>query len=419
MEQQSLPNQPVASPEAEYQRSADLQQGGDGEKIGMPLRTKLFILVLALIAAGVGYLKFTYEPAAPEPQVALTATPEPTPEPTPEDIVKLIAAPYEVDAQDAASESAQLKFIRENKPGMVVLFGSRIASSAAELVIQQIEIAYSDVDYKPIIAVDHEGGTVQRLSGTGFTRLPSWQVLCHQERERRLEQMLSSAEELAAVGVDMVFAPVLDLGSAGTPLGTRICSNDPSLTAAAARDYVNAFLKAGITPVVKHYPGIGTTTRDLHDSPDVVTGTQEQSLFNAVLSISQNMGVMTAHVLVEQVAEDKPCSLSAGCVYPLTVDHPQSLILADALEMDAARFEADDLVNPRPLPAVAEDAVLAGNHVLLFGPDVTMEELSTVVEHLKTRYTENVDVRSSMQASLEQIQRFSTRYEQQSETTGN
>lgn len=387
----------------------------------MHWRTKLFIFLLALLTVLIGYVKFTYVPSDPAPVANLeeAALPEATESVTVADVTKVLATSYTINANDPASESAQLEFIQEYKPGMVVLFGTQISSASAKLAIQQIKLAYADAAYQPIIAVDHEGGVVQRLNGTGFTRLPSWQVLCHQERQLRIDQLLKSARELKEVGVNMVFAPVLDLGNTTSPLGTRICSNDPTLTAGAATDFINAFLQAGITSVVKHYPGIGTTTRDLHDSPDTIVGTQEQTLFNAVLATSQNMGVMTAHVLVANTAEDKPCSLSPGCIYPLSIDHPNALIVTDAIEMQSARFDTENQTQERPLPAIAIDAVLAGNHVIMLGSDVPKNELEAVVERLKTEYTQNVDVRSNIRTSVVQVEKMMARYEQQSETPGN
>ena len=378
----------------------------------MHWRTRIFIAVLLVCTVAIGYFRLTYTP-----QQSLTVLPSPSPasepelEVSPDDIVRTIAVPYAINGASPASQTAQLEFIQKYKPGMVVLFGSQVASDAAKLAVTQIKLAYTNAEYQPIIAVDHEGGVVQRLSGTGFTKLPSWQVLCHRERADRLQLLQTSAAELAAVGVNMIFAPVLDLSANNPAMGTRICSNDPTLTATAAVDVVNSFLLAGITSVVKHYPGIGTTTRDLHDSADVITGTREQSLFNAVLATSQNMGVMTAHVLVENVAEELPCSLSEECVYPLLIDHPEALVLADALEMNSARTEPTNPDQLRPLPEVAADALRAGNHVLLFGRDVSMSDLEEVVSTLKTRYTESVEFRSSVKAAVLQQEKVSRRYE--------
>ena len=378
----------------------------------MHWRTRIFIAVLLVCTVAIGYFRLTYTP-----QQSLTVLPSPSPasepelEVSPDDIVRTIAVPYTINGASPASQTAQLEFIQKYKPGMVVLFGSQVASDAAKLAVTQIKLAYTNAEYQPIIAVDHEGGVVQRLSGTGFNKLPSWQVLCHRERADRLQLLQTSAAELAAVGVNMIFAPVLDLSANNPAMGTRICSNDPTLTATAAVDVVNSFLLAGITSVVKHYPGIGTTTRDLHDSADVITGTREQSLFNAVLATSQNMGVMTAHVLVENVAEELPCSLSEECVYPLLIDHPEALVLADALEMNSARTEPTNPDQLRPLPEVAADALRAGNHVLLFGRDVSMSDLEEVVSTLKTRYTESVEFRSSVKAAVLQQEKVSRRYE--------
>ncbi len=70
--------------------------------------------------------------------------------------------------------------------------------------------------------VDHEGGSVQRLNGEGFTILPSWKRMCNQTAELRQSSLASSAAELAAVGIDVVLAPVVDVSHSNIVLRDRV-----------------------------------------------------------------------------------------------------------------------------------------------------------------------------------------------------
>ncbi len=147
---------------------------------------------------------------------------------TEQKVSQLIAASVLVDEKFVdpvvASESSQVGWVLENNPGVVTIFGSRISQAAAKQAIATIKSTSSPSiegveSISPWVAVDHEGGTVQRLNGKGFSVLPSWQRLCRQDRVASQISIEESAQELKDVGVDMIFGPVLDIAKSNRWLG--------------------------------------------------------------------------------------------------------------------------------------------------------------------------------------------------------
>lgn len=353
----------------------------------MHSRTIIFIFMLAVCTAYLGRWYFTAR-SVPDTSTSigerepLMPTPSPLP---PESVSRLILAPLEVGPR-VSSQSAMLSFVATSQLAGVTLFGETIATPAAQNAIAAVR----EVQPNALIAVDHEGGTVQRLKGKGFTVLPSWQRLCTASSEERRALLRKSAAELSAVGITTVFAPVIDLDAKKGVLGSRACSDDPLIVAEAARDFIALFSAAGIQPVLKHYPGIGSVQTDLHKDLDALFEVPaELSLFETLAQFEPSPGIMTAHVVVKGLSEDAPCSLSTNCVARLQSTAPRSLIFTDALDMASSRFNRFDPKQQLPLAEVARQAVLAGSHVLVFGKGVSVQELQTVLEELKKEYTTN------------------------------
>lgn len=355
----------------------------------MNVRTAFFILLLAIAAIFLGRWYFLFKPTAGsniKPSTKVEPTMFPTPSPLPDTVVgQLLLMPLDLSEKES-TQAARIAFLKEQRLAGVTIFGDAISSASAERVQAQLK----SVSNTLMIAVDHEGGSVQRYRGAGFTKLPSWRSQCQLSSSERRALLKKSAEELHAYGVTVTFAPSLDLSEGTSILGTRSCSSDPLLTAEAARDYMSVFSAEKILPVLKHYPGIGNATVDLHTNLDALSQTPpELALFESLTAFVPAPGVMTAHILVKNIAEDAPCTLSPICLATLQKTAPKSLIFTDALEMPSARYNIKNPKEPLSLAHVAIQAIYAGNHVLVFGKGVTPEDLESVLETLKKEYTES------------------------------
>jgi beta-N-acetylhexosaminidase len=366
----------------------------------MDLKTKGFVALLFVFACWLGWKYFTapdYVAVAPPSADTTAPTPTAKPEVSTQDIAELLAVPITISNTPLATTSANFVFTAEKKPGFVTLFGENISTSSAQRTITQIKTV---TDQKTWIAVDHEGGTVQRLSGAGFTRLPALRDLCRRDATLREAVLATSAAQLQKVGVNVVFAPVIDLASQSAVLKTRTCSTDPVLTGQVTEEAIRAYSTVGILPVIKHYPGIGWITADLHNELDAVyRSPAELPLIKQLLKNQPAIGVMTTFVLVSDLSEKAPCALDATCVGELESYSNQSLIFSDALEMKSALVGAD-LQSEKSLSQVSKEAVLAGNHVLVYGKGVTAEELQEVLNTLTAEYASNPEMKKKIDAAI-------------------
>jgi beta-N-acetylhexosaminidase len=116
-----------------------------------------------------------------------------------------------------------------------------------------------------LICVDQEGGRVQRFR-PGYTALPALQGFDALYREPiptaalalAREHAWLMASEIRATGIDLSFAPVVDLGRGNRAIGNRAFSADPDVVAAFARTYVAGMHEAGMAATLKHFPGHGS-----------------------------------------------------------------------------------------------------------------------------------------------------------------
>lgn len=383
----------------------------------MPRSTIIFIFILTIIASLLGYNYFAQPFANHQPSSVgqlkspLVAEKKSATADDKENLVnqlspkqqilQLIAAPYLLPDKDS-TESGLLAWIGENKPGVVTLFGENISTNSAQVMVENIDYSVNE-QWQPLIAVDHEGGSVQRLSGAGFTDLPSWEALCETTADNRQQLLTASAAELSQAGINIVLAPVLDIASQSAVLGSRICSSDPEITAQRAAEYINIFNQQNIVSVIKHFPGIGSAATDLHREYDEVAITEPEILvFKEILDNYQQLGVMTAHVGVKDLYQDQPCSLNPDCVSDLTDHFAEALVFSDALEMKAAGHQPDS-EELSSLGSRAVAAVAAGNDVLLFGPSINEKDLDEIEAALMVEYEINEEFRQQVVSSVEKI----------------
>jgi beta-N-acetylhexosaminidase len=204
-------------------------------------------------------------------------------------------------------------WLRHDACAGVILFKRNFASKAQ---VAELSAAIRDAATRPqLICVDQEGGRVQRFQ-EGYSALPpleGFHRLYAADPVRALalaeEHAWLMASEIRATGVDLSFAPVVDLGRGNLAIGDRAFSADPQVVAEFARAYVRGMHGAGMAATLKHFPGHGSVLEDTHfdvavdDRPLDVIRANDLVPFVAGIE-AQAEAVMLAHVTYPQVAPE-------------------------------------------------------------------------------------------------------------------
>ncbi len=181
----------------------------------------------------------------------------------------------------------------------------------------------------PLIAIDHEGGSVQRLTARhGFTRLPSQQEVARGFPTDRARALYAQAGgQLAAAGFTVNLAPSVDLANPDNPeIGGRgrAFSADPAVIAAYADAFIDGFTSAGIRCVLKHFPGAGSARKDSHAGPaNISAGWSPIDLvpFRRIMSSGRACAIMNGHFLLTEIEPAPiPTSMSPAIVTGLLRD---------------------------------------------------------------------------------------------------
>ena len=273
--------------------------------------------------------------------------------------------------------------------GAVILFSRNFESAAqiAKLCAEIREIREPSL----LIAVDHEGGRVQRFR-KGFTRLPPMRTLGQiWEKDPDLARHLAKdigiilATELLVLGVDLSFTPVLDVdfGESGV-IGDRAFSRDPLTITAIADALMNGLALAGMGNVGKHFPGHGFVRADSHVAMPV-----DEREFKEIEAIDlvpygrlQNLkGVMPAHVIYPAF-DDQPAGFSRKWLQDVLRGQLgfDGLIFSDDLSMEGARVAGGIVNRARAALGAGCDMVLvcndpgAANELLMGLGHVTLKQ---------------------------------------------
>jgi len=195
----------------------------------------------------------------------------------------------------------------------VILFTRNFASRAQ---VGELAQAIREAAPRPqLVCVDQEGGRVQRFR-EGYTALPPLEDFGRQfaaDREGALklaeEHAWLMASEIKASGVDLSFAPVVDLGRGNRAIGNRAFSEDPAVVAEFTRAYVRGMQSAGMAATLKHFPGHGSVLEDTHFDDAVDPRPLEEirtlDLVPFVAGIEAGAdAVMMAHVVYPEVAPE-------------------------------------------------------------------------------------------------------------------
>ena len=261
----------------------------------------------------------------------------------------------------------------------------------------------------PFIAIDQEGGRVHRLPPP-FTHFPPAAALGRTgNADLAYRTGLATARELAAVGVNLNFAPVLDVHSnpANPIIGDRALSSDPNEVARLGTAVIRGLREGGVIPCAKHFPGHGDTAQDSHLELPAVRKEAGELKSVELLPFVQACrdgveAIMTAHVLYPALDPDYPATLSRSIGTGLLRQELgyDGVVFGDDLEMKAisGNYSLEDAVSL---------SLLAGIDTLLFCHDAG--QAVKALDFLCREVERKSELRAKVEGSSRRIERLKAR----------
>ncbi len=275
-----------------------------------------------------------------------------------------------LDLEGEELTAEEEKLLQRECVGGLILF-SRNYAGPEQLRTLVAAVRNSNPDI--LIAVDQEGGRVQRFR-EGFLQLSPLHALSSnyytdQEQAKQLARLhgWAMAAEILQYGIDISFAPVLDLyNSESEVIAERAFAADVIVTTNLARAYIGGMHEAGMIATGKHYPGHGTVVADSHLTVPV-DGRSAEEILNNDFQVFANCidlldGIMPAHVQYPKV--DAECAGFSKVWIQQKLRGQldfQGVVFSDDLSMAAAQASGDAVQRAEKAFAAGCDMVLACN----------------------------------------------------------
>ncbi|MDR1444910.1 MAG: glycoside hydrolase family 3 protein [Treponema sp.] len=266
-----------------------------------------------------------------------------------------------------------LDWIRDRHIGGVKIFGwntedtHRLARTVGDLQKASLEGKYG---LPLLVATDQEGGWIRHVKGATSETPGNMAIGASGYPQDAYLAGYYIGRELAALGINMNFAPTVDLftNRFSSLIGPRAFGSDPTQAGILGAAFMKGQMKAGIIPTAKHYPGHGDTDLDSHgvlpqiDAPIEVLW--ERELIPYRILVREGLpAVMSGHLAFPQtLAASTPASLSPYFLKEILRGKIgyQGLVITDDLMMNGAAMYAGSI------SMAAKQAILAGNDIVMF-----------------------------------------------------
>ena len=258
-----------------------------------------------------------------------------------EKIAQMLIISYNGSTMSSGMKSTLTKY----KPGGFILFPNNITTYQNTLKL--IQDMQNTAKIPMFISIDQEGGGVQRLKSLTSPQasyIPAMPLLGKTKTTLAHDVGIVIAEELRTLGINMDFAPVIDvMDNAKTSfMKNRSFGTDPTLVANMGISLAKGLQEKGVIPVYKHFPGHGGTSTDSHYDLPVLKKTKEElyetDLIPFQKAIASNADViMVGHLSIPKVDSKYPSSLSKIVITDLLKNELgyKGVIVTDALNMGA------------------------------------------------------------------------------------
>ncbi len=348
---------------------------------------KKFLIPLVLILLciiGFGIYNFT-KPNANKP-VSLE-----------EMVGQMIMTGFHGDGQGSNPEefAAVLAQVEKGKIGGVILFDvdvSGLLAQGYDIIEAKKQIFSSNIKnvsqvkkltntlqsaapHKLLIAVDQEGGNIQRLKPEhGFASIPSAMEMSKTSPKQTYKIAYDLGKRLSDLGINVDFAPVADVNvnpeSPAIGAKDRSFSEDSDIVTEYAGAFARGLARAKIAHSYKHFPGHGSAGVDSHNGLTDVTKTYQDYELNPYRNLLKNSSpytmVMVAHI-VNQNIDTLPASLSKKTIDMARDMGFDGVIVSDDMDMGA-------IANEYGTETAIQMAIMAGNDILVFGNNLTFDK---------------------------------------------
>ncbi|MBO5476868.1 MAG: beta-N-acetylhexosaminidase [Clostridia bacterium] len=276
--------------------------------------------------------------------------------------------------------------LKEVKPSGVVLFSYNV--TIYDKTVELISKMKDSATIPMLIGIDQEGGRVQRIKNipdVNVINIPEMLELGKtKDKELAYDVGRVVAKEIAAFGINLDFAPVLDIFSNpnNTVIGNRAFGTDAQTVIDMALSFANGMENEGIIPVYKHFPGHGDTDSDSHVELPVITKTKEELLEKELLPFKEAIEndaqmIMTAHIALPSITGDyTPATLSKTIINDLLREELgfKGVVSTDAVNMKAI---ADNYT----IEEVCRYSINAGVDIILMpeDPKATIDTIEKLV----------------------------------------
>lgn len=285
---------------------------------------------------------------------------------------------------DSKVDEKVLKEIKEGKVGSIIIFEKNIPKTNSYIGLKKIVWTYQQAATIPLfVSIDQEGGRVNRLKEKyGFPRSIS---ALQSGKNRNLDSVRfysqSTAATLAGLGINVNFAPVVDLGSnPNNPIIAKVeraYSANEDTVVMMVREVVKAHRKAGVITSLKHFPGHGSSKDDTHLGIADVTHTwedRELTPYRQLLKEGYVDAIMTSHIVNKKLdARGLPGTLSDSILNNLLREQLgyTGVVFSDDMQMHA-------ITKHYGLEEAIRLAILAGVDIMTFSNNITGSEERTV-----------------------------------------
>ena len=252
-----------------------------------------------------------------------------------------------IDIEKKYLSNEDIELLKNKNIGGVILFSRNFESRAQ---IKDLVSSIKKIKNNLLVAVDQEGGRVQRFSHD-FTKIPSMQMISGYVSAHNDESLFKDtgwliSSELLSAGIDINFAPVLDVDkTTSSIIGDRSFSNNSDEVIRFASEYIDGMHEAGMKSTGKHFPGHGGIFADSHIELPIDNRNLEELMDNDIKpfnDLSKKLdAIMCAHILFKNISNEIP-SFSEFWIKEILKNrlNYKGLVISDDLSMKGAGLES-------------------------------------------------------------------------------